>query len=319
MDRENYSGNGPTGRVIGARRGAADREDLPKLSLGVLRLRGVKLFAMTVLSLPSAIACNCPAMTLEANLSRTDVVFLARVQPAPQPSGKPPRTTSHGFTVLELFSGKIEFDSLQTTTTACGVSFAPDKDYLVFAKSDGFILDCFGTRAIDASNGIGRKQTLMWLRQLKAQAHGSDAKPDNWVSDYNRQGCFLLGEVSGLGLLSFSARYGTDRNEPSFGMRILPSVAPSHSESSSASLRITVEHDEYLVPPSEAGTGFGRQDLSWPELEQFLDWFASGTYASENLGTAQMVRIYKTKKGASSSSAALSEFRACTAGTIEGR
>lgn len=110
----------------------------------------------------TAFACLCDDLTIEQRINSADVVFSGTINDNPWIFSE--ESIAAGFDVKTIWKGADSFPLIQDghvtvitakVSTACGVNFIKDKDYLIYAKIDGnnlYTNTCDGSWFLDGRN-----------------------------------------------------------------------------------------------------------------------------------------------------------------------
>ena len=144
-------------------------------------MKCVVIFLVLIGFSGTAFACLCDELTVDQRINNADVVFSGTIQG---------NTWNHfdknivaGFDVQTIWKWSDSFPLIENghvevitpkVSTACGVNFIADKEYLVYAKTDGtnlYTTTCDGSWFLD-----GRADDLKVLDAMGATHHFIDAR-----------------------------------------------------------------------------------------------------------------------------------------------
>ena len=129
----------------------------------------------------TAFACLCDELTIEQRINRADVVFSGTMSDIMQDHYD--KNMSAGFNVQTVWKGVDSFPLIENghvrvitpkISTACGVIFIAEKQYLIYAKTDGnnlYTTTCDGSWFLD-----GRAEDVKALDAMGATHHFIDAR-----------------------------------------------------------------------------------------------------------------------------------------------
>ena len=109
----------------------------------------------------TAFACLCDELTMEQKINQAEVIFSGTINENPWKFSEGHIATN--FDVQTVWKGADSFPLIQNghvtvvtaqTSTACGVNFIKDKEYLIYAKIDGNNLQ---TKTCDGSGFLDGK------------------------------------------------------------------------------------------------------------------------------------------------------------------
>jgi len=132
----------------------------------------------------TAFACLCDDLTLEQRINQADVIFSGTINDNPWNFSE--GSIAGGFDVQTVWKGVDVFPLIENgfvivvtakVSTACGVNFIQDKEYLIYGKIDGNNLQtttCDGSWFLDGRNddvkilkNIGATHAFIDAREIK--------------------------------------------------------------------------------------------------------------------------------------------------------
>ncbi len=139
----------------------------------------------TGFSITDAYACLCDDLTIEQRINQADVIFSGTVNDNTWNFSE--KSIAASFDVQAVWKGADSFPLIQKghvtvitakVSTACGVNFIQDKEYLIYAKIDDNNLQtsiCGGSWFLDGRNDdietlkkIGSQYTFVDAREIKS-------------------------------------------------------------------------------------------------------------------------------------------------------
>lgn len=135
----------------------------------------------------TAFACLCDELTIEQRINQADVIFSGTINGNTWEHSE--KYIAAGFDVQVVWKGADSFPLIETgnvavitakTSTACGVNFIQDKEYMIYAKIDGNNLQtatCDGSWFLD-----GRGDDIKALDEIGSTHHFVDARKAKWTT-----------------------------------------------------------------------------------------------------------------------------------------
>ncbi|MCE2506712.1 MAG: cobalamin biosynthesis protein CbiN [Nitrosopumilaceae archaeon] len=133
----------------------------------------------------TAFACLCEDLTVEQRINQADVVFSGTIDDIPWNFSE--ESIAAGFDVKAVWKGADSFPLIANgyvtvitakVSTACGVNFIKDKEYLIYATIDGNNLQtstCDGSWFLDGRNDdveilkdVGSTHVFIDAREMKS-------------------------------------------------------------------------------------------------------------------------------------------------------
>jgi hypothetical protein len=148
---------------------------------------------LTVFSMANAFACLCDDLTLDQRINQADVIFSGTINNNPWNFSE--ESIAGGFDVQTVWKGADVFPLIEDgfvtvvtakVSTACGVNFIQDKEYLIYGKIDGDNLKtttCEGSWFLD-----GRNDDVKILKNLGSTHTFIDAQEIKHSSSYDCRG-----------------------------------------------------------------------------------------------------------------------------------
>ena len=137
---------------------------MPYLKKMQLKTRLLIIFSIGIIGFSgTAYACMCDDLTIEQRINQADVVFSGTISGDTWNFSED--SIAAGFDVRAIWKGSNSFPLIENgyvtvitakVTTACGVPFIKNKEYLIYAKIDGDNLQtttCDGSWFLDGRNG----------------------------------------------------------------------------------------------------------------------------------------------------------------------